>query len=169
MRRNCPERKKSQDNFLTNDSVNISDGYDNVEMLTVCTIEMNLDWIMDFGCTFHMTPRKEYLFNLRTIDGGKVLIGNDQSCSVTGMGSIRFQLWDGTIRVIENVRLVPRLRRNLLSLGVFDSNGYSYRLEKGILKVMKGVYDCSERVTTAGSICIAKDGHHWTINSCKRS
>ena len=37
LRRNCPERKKSQDSFFNNDSVNISDGYESVEVLTVCT------------------------------------------------------------------------------------------------------------------------------------
>ena len=85
-----------------------------------------------------MTPRKEFLFNFRSVDGGKVLMGNDQTCNVNGIGSVKFQLWDGFLRVIENVRWVPQFRRNLLSLGMFDSNGCSYRLEEGKLKVMKG-------------------------------
>lgn len=33
---------------------------------------------MDSGCTFHMTPRRELLFNFKQIEGGKVLMGNDQ-------------------------------------------------------------------------------------------
>ena len=78
---------------------------------------------MDLGCTYHMTPREEFLFNPRKISGGKVLMGNDQMCSITGIGSTKFQLWDGSIRIIENIRLVPELRKNLLSLGMFDSNG----------------------------------------------
>ena len=117
LRRNCPERKKSQDSFFNNDSVNISDGYESVEVLTVCTAESSSAWIVDSGCTFHMTPRKDYLFDFKVINGGNVLMGNDHSCSITGIGSVRFQLWDGTIRTINNVRLVPRLRRNHYHLG----------------------------------------------------
>ena len=58
--------------------------------------------------------------------------------SITGIGSTKFQLWDGSIRIIENIRLVPELRRNLLSLGMFDSNGCSYKSKRGTLKAMKG-------------------------------
>ena len=61
-------------------------------------------------------------------------MGNDQMCS----GSAKFQLWDGSIRIIENIRLVLELRTNLPSLGMFDSNGCWYKFENGTLKVMKG-------------------------------
>lgn len=33
---------------------------------------------------------------------------------------------------------MPKLRRNLISLGLLDSNGYTYKLEKCVLKLMKG-------------------------------
>ena len=65
-------------------------------------------------------------------------MGNDQSCSVIGSGSIRFKLWDGSHRILDNVRLVPKLRRNLISLGMLDANESSYRYENGVLTVMKG-------------------------------
>ena len=65
-------------------------------------------------------------------------MGNDQSCSVTGSGSIRFNLWDGSHKILDNVRLVPKLRRNLISLGMLDANGSYYRSENGVLRVMKG-------------------------------
>ena len=65
-------------------------------------------------------------------------MGNDQSCDATGSKSVRFKLWDGSHRILDIVRLVPKLRRNLISLGMLDSNGITYRLENGVLKVMKG-------------------------------
>ena len=145
MRRNCLERKKRQDGFLNTDLVNISDGYGGVEVLTVCTTKSNDDWIMDSSCTYHMTPRKNFLFNFRTINKGKVLMGNDQTYSVIGIRSVKFQLWNGTL-VIENVRLVPKLRKNLLSLGMLDSNGFSYKSQKsderitGCAKLHQGLY-----------------------------
>ena len=137
-RRNCPERRKVQDGFLNTESANITQGYESGEVLTMCTAQADDQWLMDLGCTYHMTSRKDLLFDFKVLNGGKVLMGNDQTCSVTGIGLVKIQLWDGTIRVIENVRLVPKLRRNLLSLGMLDANGYSYKAKNGILKVMKG-------------------------------
>ena len=106
--------------------MNLSDGYDSFEVLTVITQSKD-EWIMDSGCTYHMTPRREFLCDFRSINGGEVLIGNDYSCSVTDIGSIKFQLWDKSIKIIKNMRWVLKLRRNLLSLGMFDSNGFSYK------------------------------------------
>ena len=87
---------------------------------------------MDSGCTYHMIPKKEFMFNFKAIDGGRVLMGNDQTCSVTSIGSVKFQLWDGNIRTIENVRLVPKLRRNLLSLGCLMLMDVHTNLKMGV-------------------------------------
>ena len=138
LRRNCPDRKKGSESIFNNDLANLSDGYVNSEVLTVSTNQENNEWIMDSGCSYHMTPRKELMFDFKPVNGGKVLMGNDHVCSVNGAGSIKFKLWDGSIRTIENVRWVPQLRRNLLSLGMFDKNGCSYKSEGGKLRVLKG-------------------------------
>ena len=65
-------------------------------------------------------------------------MGNDQSCNVTGSGSKRFKLQDESHRILDNVRLVPKLRRNLISLGMLDVDGSTYKFENGVLRVMKG-------------------------------
>ena len=137
-RKNCPKRKKNQNGFLNGDSANVSNDYDSGEVLMTSTTQVDDEWIMDLAYTYHMTPRKEFLFNFQEVNGGKVLMGNDQACSVTGIGLVMFQLWDGSFRVVEGVRLVPKLRRNLLSLGMLDSNGCSFKSEKGNLRVVKG-------------------------------
>ena len=40
---------------------------------------------------------------------------------------LRFKLYDGVERVINNVRLVPDLKRNLISLSEFDKKGYVFK------------------------------------------
>ena len=65
-------------------------------------------------------------------------MSNDHSCNVTGSGSIRFKLWDESHRILDNVRLVPKLRRKLISLGMLDADGSTYKFENGVLRVMKG-------------------------------
>ena len=51
---------------------------------------------------------------------------------------LRFKLYDGVERVINNVRLVPDLKRNLISLSEFDKKGYVFKGENEVLKVLKG-------------------------------
>ena len=42
------------------------------------------------------------------------------------------------MRVLSNVRHVPDLKKNLISLGVLDDLGYSYSSRGGIIKITKG-------------------------------
>uniref|UniRef100_A0A2N9EZR3 CCHC-type domain-containing protein n=1 Tax=Fagus sylvatica TaxID=28930 RepID=A0A2N9EZR3_FAGSY len=46
--------------------------------------------------------------------------------------------WFDTYRTLEEVRHIPDMRKNLISLGTLDSKGYSYKSENGIMKVSKG-------------------------------
>ena len=65
-------------------------------------------------------------------------MGNNQQCNVEGIGSIALRMYDGMVRVFNNVRYVPNLKRNLISLGTLDEEGYTYKAEKGVLKASKG-------------------------------
>ena len=138
LRNNCPKRNKNPSGFLNGDLANVFNGYKSGEVLMISRHSVDDDWIMDSACTFHLTPRRELLFGFKATHSGKVLLGNDQVCLVTGIISVKFQLWDGSFRVVEGVRLVPVLRRNFLSLGMLDSNGCSFKSEKGKLRVIKG-------------------------------
>lgn len=47
-------------------------------------------------------------------------------------------MYDGMEWILNNVRYIPELKRNLISLGTLDSNGYSYKVIGGVLKVSRG-------------------------------
>lgn len=95
------------------------------------------EWILNLGCTFHMTPRRDWLLNFQHIEGGKVLMGNNQSCNVTGLGSVRFKMWDGACKTLDNVRFVPNFRRNLIALGMLDRMEGHISLKKVYLTCLK--------------------------------
>lgn len=57
-----------------------------------------------FGLYLSYDPRKELLQNFKSIERGKVLMENDQSYRIIGIGSVKFKLWDGTHRILDNVR-----------------------------------------------------------------
>lgn len=45
---------------------------------------------------------------------------------------------DGAVRVLTNVRYVPDLKKNLISLGALDSKDFKITIEGGVLKVVYG-------------------------------
>ncbi|KAG8498939.1 hypothetical protein CXB51_005359 [Gossypium anomalum] len=47
-------------------------------------------------------------------------------------------MFDGVVRTLSDVRYVPELKRNLISLSTLDSKGYRYTAESGVLKISKG-------------------------------
>lgn len=51
---------------------------------------------------------------------------------------------DDSIKILENVRLVPKLRRNVISFWLLDSIGYTYKSGKG-LKSIEMVFSCYKR------------------------
>jgi hypothetical protein len=48
-------------------------------------------------------------------------------------------MYDGYVRTLTDVRHVPELRKNLISLGVLDFAGYKCTVQGGVLKVFKGI------------------------------
>jgi hypothetical protein len=62
-------------------------------------------------------------------------MGNDATCSIIGMGTIKIKMSDGVVRTLEEVRHIPNMIKNLISLRTLDSKGYSYKSENEIMKV----------------------------------
>ncbi|KAL5580785.1 hypothetical protein UlMin_013227 [Ulmus minor] len=117
----CPERKKkAQKNQEYGDAAVVLEGYKSADVLAVRTKESRGEWILDSGCTFHMCPRRELFNTYQSIDGGKVLMGNDEACKVIRIGTIKLKMFDGQIRTLSNVRHIPDLKRNLISLSILD-------------------------------------------------
>nr|GFB80687.1 hypothetical protein [Tanacetum cinerariifolium] len=52
-----------------------SEGYDNGDLLMAVSEEGFLEWIMDSGGSFHMTPRRDFLFDFKEFNGCTVLVG----------------------------------------------------------------------------------------------
>lgn len=96
------------------------------------------EWVMDSGCSFHMCPHKKFFKNLVMKDLGSVQMGDDRPCQILGEGSIVLKLEDGSEFQLNNVRYVPGLKRNLISLGTFESAGYTVSLKNGKAKIING-------------------------------
>ncbi|XP_023635178.1 uncharacterized protein LOC111829650 [Capsella rubella] len=105
---------------------------------TLTTKQCSDMWICDTGCTSHMTPRKEWFVDLKMLEPGSVKMANNTSSQVKGIGSVRIQNEDGTTVLLTNVKYVPEMTRNLISLGTLENKGCWFKSKNGILKVIKG-------------------------------
>lgn len=58
--------------------------------------------------------------------GGSMLLGYNKACKIAGIGSMRFKLHDESIKLLIYVGYVLDRKRNLISLGEFDTKGYVF-------------------------------------------
>ena len=61
----------------------------------------------------------------------------DAPCKIVGVGTIRIKMFDRIVRTLGDVKHIPNLKMNLISLSTLDSKGYKYTGEDGALKVRK--------------------------------
>uniref|UniRef100_A0A803PDC4 Integrase catalytic domain-containing protein n=1 Tax=Cannabis sativa TaxID=3483 RepID=A0A803PDC4_CANSA len=138
LRQSCLEKHKTGDSRSEGDSVVSSDSYDSTGALLVTSENSNSKWILDYGCSFNMTPNKSWFEEFTSGTYGTMYLGNTKSCKIVEIGTIRLKLYDGVERVLKDVRLVPDLKRNLISIGMLDDQGFLVKIEKRVLKVCKG-------------------------------
>ncbi|XP_057989346.1 disease resistance protein RPV1 [Hevea brasiliensis] len=86
---------------------------------------------------------------------GKVFLGNNLALPMEGIGNIRLRMFDGIVRIMECWH-VPGLKRNLISLGIFDIHGFRYHAENGVLKV----YKASMGNTVSGKPAVASESNN---------
>ena len=106
-------------------------------MLTVSRSENVEEWVLDYGCSFHMSPNREWFQEFEAGELETVYMGNNNACKVQGIRSIVLSLDNGKSVKLTRVRYIPELKRNLISLGTLDELGCCYKAEDGCLNVYK--------------------------------
>jgi hypothetical protein len=145
MKWDCLDQKNNKDdeNEGSSKSANIvednSDHADGDMLSTTSTSEHPMDsWIIDLACSFHVMPNIDWFDTYKSVNFGIVTMGNDAHCKISGMGNIRIKMFDGVVRTLRDVRHIPEVEKNLISLGTLDSNGDGYKFVGGVIKVTKG-------------------------------
>ncbi|KAK9066710.1 hypothetical protein SSX86_014033 [Deinandra increscens subsp. villosa] len=176
LKRECPERKKNRNEGYSSNhrhdgsssgnryegssstnrpSVSYShlddsvfDGYESSDVLVITKDHKGDSWILDSGCSYHMTPQRELFTNLVMREMGTVKLGDSRPCRIEGSGTLALHLANGTSVTLDNVRYIPELTRNLISLGSLEKDGHAVSLKDGRAKVVKG-----SRVVLTGTRC----------------
>ena len=56
------------------------------------------EWIFDSGCTLHMTSNKIFFQTFESVDGRNVTMGNNTTCKMVGVWSVKMKMFDGMVR-----------------------------------------------------------------------
>lgn len=139
-KRDCKAPKK---NGGARESANVTEEAGDAMILSINSpIE---SWILDSGASFHSTPCREIMENYVSGDFGKVHLADDEALKIVGKGDVRLKLPNGTAWKLQGVRHIPGLKRNLISVGQLDEEGYcttftgcEWKITKGALIVARG-------------------------------
>ena len=82
-------------------------------------------WILDSGASFHSSPSKELFQNFKSGNFGKVYLGDNKALEVEGRGDLFIKTTLVNQWTLEDVRYIPGLKKNLISICQFDSTGYA--------------------------------------------
>ena len=95
--------------------------------------------MLDSTCSHYYTSHREWFATCQKVNGGSVSLGDDHSCKLARIGSIRMRMYDGIIHTLSNVRHVPELKKNLIFLGYLEEQGYAFSSQagNGCLKIFK--------------------------------
>ena len=107
-RKVCPELQKDHGGKDNGNTTIVQDDFDSSDVLMVSNNNSSNEWIMDYGCTWHMTPNKDLFEELCDQDGGSIVPRNNKDCKIVGVGSVRFKLHDESIRLLVKVRQLTK-------------------------------------------------------------
>ncbi|KAG8492047.1 hypothetical protein CXB51_015709 [Gossypium anomalum] len=133
-------KKAAESNEEDVAGANLADenGDDFLLVSTYDNSKLTFEWILDSGYSFHMCPNREWFSTYSSVEGGVVRMGNDSSSKVIGIGTIKIRIHDETIRTLSDVRYVPDLRKNLISLSILDLKGCRINIESSGIKASRG-------------------------------
>ena len=93
--------------------------------------------ILDSGCSYHISPNRNWFSTYQLIDCEKVFIGNNVACKVVRINTIQIKMHNDIVRTLTNVKHVPKLKKILISLGTLDFHGCTYKVRDGVTRISK--------------------------------
>ena len=116
-------------------------------------------WIIDSGASFHVTPHEEFFSSYQKGDFGMVKMGNHVTSKIVGIGEVTLVSENGNKLVLKEVRHVPDMRLNLISVSKLDEAGMINQFGAGRWKLSRGsmiIARCKKEgslYTMQGKIC----------------
>ena len=94
---------------------------------------------MDIGYRryYHVCSKRDWFASFEKLDRGIVQMGDDHTCSKDGIDMVFIKMFNGMVRALKDVRYIPQINENLISIGSLEAQGLEYTGRDGVLKVLK--------------------------------
>lgn len=112
--------------------------YDSGRVLIASEVSQECKLILDLGFFFFICPFKYHFIEYYKYDKGIVIMGNNAMCRMIRIRNVKLELHDGSFFKLKQVRHVPDLKRNLISIRMIDQMGYVAKVQHNVLSVIKG-------------------------------
>nr|GEY79969.1 zinc finger, CCHC-type [Tanacetum cinerariifolium] len=132
--------KRSQDSDSSNNEGNAYFA----EALEVVRNDEMTELVMDSGGSYHMTHKRDFLYDYKFVDGGSIQLADNRTCTIKRIRKVKIQFHDRSSFILEDVRYVAGLRRSLISLGTLKRGLYcedANRLKQLGLGVKTGIHE----------------------------
>jgi len=96
------------------------------------------EWILDTCAIYHVCPNRDWFSIFEKLDSCSVVIGDDRPCNIEGIGTILIKMFDRMMPKLKEVRYVPQLKKNLISVGALKALGLEISDRDGVLKMLRG-------------------------------
>ncbi|KAH9706402.1 hypothetical protein KPL70_012195 [Citrus sinensis] len=139
-RKDCPKaQKRDEKKPAAANMARKDEGSDySLSITPAAYVASSSEWILDTGATYHLCPIKEWFTDFHNLESGAVVMGNDQPFRTMGIGTVQLKIFDGMVRELKEVRFVPALKKNLISVGALEAKGYKVTIEDGTMKFTHG-------------------------------
>jgi len=64
-------------------------------------------------------------------------MGDNHLCNIEGMSTVHIKMDNGIVLELKEVRYVPQLKRNLISVGALEALGLVISVRDSVLKMIK--------------------------------
>ncbi|GFS42175.1 hypothetical protein Acr_00g0078350 [Actinidia rufa] len=134
IKRDCPKYKAHDQSSDTTAIIVMA--VDESDVLLAASEDGKSNWVLDSGSAYHLCRDRE-VFSTSVPCEGRIWMANNTSSRVVGRGSVRFRMADERSVTLTEVRHVPNLWKNLISIGMLHSKGCRFDASGGTLRVFK--------------------------------
>lgn len=131
----CPRNRNNQSNNHANvasssdnsgDVFVVIENCDASNFVSSSSLHDN-EWLVDSGCTFHMSSVRNLFSNYREVSHGYVSMANEKQCQIVGIGDVCLKFVSGYVLTLKDVRHVPDLCNNQISCAALEDDGFQGR------------------------------------------
>ncbi|KAL2251622.1 UNVERIFIED_CONTAM: Retrovirus-related Pol polyprotein from transposon TNT 1-94 [Sesamum indicum] len=141
MKSECWEPKKEKEGRTANAATE-----EITDALLLSVSSSSDDWVVDSEASFHSCSNKDIMEPYTSGDFGLVYLADNKPLKIVGKGDVRIKSTNGSCWTLHDVRHIPGLKRNLISVGQLDSDGFhtmfgdtKWKISRGAMTLARGL------------------------------